>query len=242
MTAQVYSYWTGPQPDWIGLCLDTLRRNSSGAQVLTADVWHDRYHGDIPIDAILAQRPNVQSDILRAWLLLTAGGVWVDADCIVWRDLSAVANWLGQYDFVAYRAAGNGGICSALIAARPTSQIAARYWQLIGEKMADGKRLPTLAIGPKLLRRAMLDVGLAKVHFLRPQWVHPLHWRKADKLRSRGAPRVHPRAWCWMLTHQSLGPMGGWSRKQILASDTWAGALYRRALGMRQTHGRRCCG
>jgi hypothetical protein len=34
-----------------------------------------------------------------------------------------------------------------------------------------------------------------------------------------------------MLTHEALGPLKTASREEILASDTWAGALFRRGLG-----------
>lgn len=222
----VWSYWTGPQPDWIGLCLDTLRRNSPTAQVLSAEYW-ETYGGPVPVEAIVRQRPNVQSDVLRAWLLHRYGGVWIDADAIVWRDLRPIAAWWLQYDFVAYRAAGRGGLCSALIAAPPGSMVAARYWRLVCRALERRAILPTYAIGPRLLRAAIGQVGWQRVRLLPGSLVHPIHWRRKARLWQDHTYTPPPNAWTFMLTHRSLGPLASLPRAALLDSQTLIGRLFR---------------
>jgi hypothetical protein len=101
---RVFTYWVGPQPPWIGLCLDIARRNCPGIEILDDSFWDTHYAGEIPVATIRRQLPAVQSDILRSDLLHTVGGIWVDADCIIWRDLRPITHHgLTRYDFVTYR-------------------------------------------------------------------------------------------------------------------------------------------
>jgi hypothetical protein len=227
---RIWSYWTGPQPPWIGLCLDTLRLHCPTAQVLDDSLWTTIYDGSIPVDVIMHQRPNVRSDILRAWLMHRRGGIWVDADCIVWRDLRPIANWLRVKDFVAYRIRHRRRrqLCSALIASRPGGEIAAAYWQTIERALSTGRRVGTWALGPGLLAQVR-QIGPARCRFLRPELVHPIHWGRRAELTRPGEYLPRPGAWCFMLTHKSIGRLRNATREQILASDTMLGRLFRRA-------------
>lgn len=197
--------------------------------------WTTTYDGSIPVDVILRQRPNVRSDVLRAWLLHRYGGIWVDADCIVWRDLRPIAAWLQTKDFVAYRVRlrGRRQLCSALIAARAESEIAAAYWQHIEQQLAPGRKVRTFALGPGLLARVRL-IGVERCHFLRTDFVHPIHWKRRAVLTGQDEYTPRPGAWTFMLTHRSLGPLQNATREQLLASDTLIGRLFRRGLTTRE--------
>lgn len=181
------------------------------------------------MDVILRQRPNVRSDVLRAWLLHRYGGIWVDADCIVWRDLRPIAGWLNSKEFVAYKARNR--LCSALIAARPGSAIAASYWQHIERKLAHGEAVRTYALGPGLLRQISM-IGADRCRFLRTELVHPIHWKRRAELLTKSEYVPAPGAWTFMLTHRSLGPLRNATRQELLASNTLIGRLFRRAVAI----------
>jgi hypothetical protein len=227
-SVRVWSYWTGPQPPWIGLCLETLRRNCPTAEVLDDTVWSTIYDGSIPPAVILRQRPNVRSDVLRSWLLTRYGGIWIDADAIVWRDLRPIAGWLRSKEFVAYRVRRRE-LCSALIAARAGSRIAAEYWRSIQQALTPGAVVRPYALGPALLR-TIRRIGPQHCRFLRPELVHPVHWDFRRRFTRPGRYTPRNGAWCFMLTHRSLGRLRNASREQLLVSDTLIGSLFRRAL------------
>lgn len=237
----VWSYWTGQQPAAIGLCLESLRRNSPSALVLSDDYWTSGdYAGEIPVRSILRLAPNLRSDILRAWLLFCHGGVWIDADAIVWRDLRGLGqHWqhCGAADFIAYRGR-KMGLCSALIAAPQGSEIARSYWEAVVQRVAAG-RLRELSLGPRALRRVVSRrATTTKVHLLAPRLVHPITPRQSDRLLRDGPWRPRPGAWCCMLTHRPLSRWAHLDRDAILHSATLLGRLFRRALDFAPTEKR----
>jgi len=236
----VWTYWEGRQPPWIQLCLRTIGRNIPGVQVLRPQCFRRMYdNAHVPWPVIKRQRPNVKSDFIRAWLLHTIGGIWIDADAIVFRDVRPIWELLAPgeegADFVSYRRAG-GMLCSALIAARADSAIAAAYYETMVERLqANPGRLGRQALGPTILgrvHRTMPDVPIACIP---PSLVHQIHKRRWGR-----APRLARRADAWqppddaftcMLTHRALGPLKTWSRRRLLRSNTVVGACFRKALG-----------
>lgn len=226
----VWSFWTGAQPATIALCVETLRRNSPTAVVLDETYWRSRaYYGAIPPDRILRLAPNLQSDVLRAWLLFSRGGVWIDADAIVWRDLRGIGRYLRRHDFVCYRGRHGLGLCSALIAARPHSAIAAAYWRAVCERVSVG-RLRELSLGPRLLRRVIAAHRKTPIRYLRSRLVHPVPPRRSATLL-QDQFFVPPRgSWTFMLTHRPLRAWANLDRETILNSSTLLGRLFARAL------------
>jgi hypothetical protein len=229
INAQVWSYWTGPQPAWIGLCLESLRRACPTAVVLDDSYWTSpAYTGSLPAELILALAPNQRSDVLRAYLLATYGGVWVDADAIVWRDLRRLANYLSWRELVAYRTGAQ--VCSALLASRPGAPIAAAYWRAVATAAERCRPEQRLALGPALLLKIIQRLGWHRVHFLPLNLVHPVLWKNAKALHADSQPSVPADAWTWMLTASSIGPLADATRKTILDSPTLLGRVFRRAL------------
>lgn len=227
---RVWTYWEGPRPAWIDLCLETQLRNIPALELLTPDTWSDLYRGPLR-EQLALQRPNVISDYIRAWLLAEIGGIWIDADAIVYRDVRPITHRLQHNDFVAYRVGRPAPqICTALIAARQNGPIAERYLELMESRLARGGRLSSLALGPRILWRARHWGKLALIPTPR---VHPIHWKHKDRYLAPASTWSPARdAYCTMLTHRALGDLRTATREQILASDTVAGACFRRALGL----------
>lgn len=82
----VYSYWAGPMPEWISLCLKTFERQckKSVFTLLTPDNVDQYTIGLHPRWKELP--PGVGTDCLRACLLANHGGMWVDADTVCLKD------------------------------------------------------------------------------------------------------------------------------------------------------------
>jgi len=231
----VWTYWEGPKPPWIRLCLRTIRRHIPAVQILGPRCFRDLYDEiDVPWATITAQRPNVKSDFLRAYLLHSVGGIWIDADAIAFRDVRPIWHLLDAADFVSYRRAG-GMYCSALIAAEPDSPIAAEYYgQMVDRLTRANGRLGRQALGPTLLGKACRSLPHARVARIPPRLVHQIHrrgWGRAPQLWQPAGTWAPPDdAYTCMLTHRALGPLRTWPARKLLRSDTVLGASFRRAL------------
>jgi hypothetical protein len=84
----VFTFWSGPMPDWIGWCIDSIRHQCrrSTFHLITPD-----NAGQYVTDDLLCRRwrsiaPGVGTDCLRAALLAQHGGLWMDADTVCLRD------------------------------------------------------------------------------------------------------------------------------------------------------------
>lgn len=234
----IWSYWEGPQPDWIGLCLETIRRNIPGVQILTRDAWHDLYDGrQVPRDVFNKLPPNAQSDFVRAWLLYHVGGWWIDADAIVFSDPRLLVPHLGQH-FASYRAVGTRREwCTALIASEAGTPTAERYLANQITILKAGPLPRRNALGPHTLWPA-LGAYPQHVQELPAELIHPWpYWLQTDPdaITRPGTDvtmyhLVRRDAVCFMLTHKALGQMVYWPREQLLASYTLPAACWRRAL------------
>jgi len=77
----VYSYWEGPQPEYISLCLRIAKRRADVKMASVADV--PKYAGDSYFEAL---SPAHKADLIRVETIATMGGIWMDADCVLLED------------------------------------------------------------------------------------------------------------------------------------------------------------
>lgn len=230
----VYTYWTGPKPPWIELCLESLEKNTPGIEVLNEQTWRRLFAGaPFGFKKIVRQMPNVQSDYIRAHLLYHHGGVWVDADCVCFKDLHQVLDYLQEHSFVAYFARGSrtGQMCSALIASRPHSEIARHYLTLMEYKLhAIRRKLGRLSLGPRVLMKAS-RLANERPYMIPQRLVHPYaNWLEHQKLWQGANVTIDADALCFMLTRKALGPWSEFQRTRLMKMDNIVGEAFRRAL------------
>lgn len=84
----IWQFWSGPLPDHIALCLETVAAHHPGrVQLLTSvpdECW--RVMGCVHPDT----RPAHVADVLRAYLLWKHGGFWVDSDFLCFAPLDTL--------------------------------------------------------------------------------------------------------------------------------------------------------
>ena len=237
----VWSYWQGPLPPWRYLCLKTLRKHVPGITILTPETWQDVRKDDLGWK-LNRLAPNIISDFVRAHQLFHYGGIWVDADCIAFRDLRPIADRLEKYDFVTYRAGKpSRQICSALIASRAGGAIACEYLGEMTRLLKSGRKLGPLTLGPNVLvkaeKLACRKVPRTWMDRVPTSQVHPIHWRQPEAFHRRATDERHARyfkhnvdPFCCMLTAGSLREMRHWDEDKLLKSDTLFSYLLRTAL------------
>jgi len=81
---KVWTYWEGPMPDWIGWCLETLRRTCGKRLVILTPENIDRY---LPERVLHRRWKDIEPiackcGALRVAIIQQHGGWWFDADTI----------------------------------------------------------------------------------------------------------------------------------------------------------------
>ncbi len=148
--AKVWSWWTGPRPEYIDLCLATMAKQCRDFTLLTDDNFDEHVPPGTLHDNWRKLEPGIASDCVRAALLATHGGFWFDADTICLRDPSEVA---GPYDMVYSTWSKSprraiAGYCYA----RPGSAVARKWLDGINDKLAnDFSGIKWCSIGEVLL-------------------------------------------------------------------------------------------
>src|SRR5947209_2014842 len=102
LTDTMWLYWEGHKPAYISLCCQTVFAHNSNVMLLDRESFDGLFTEDRDID-IEALSPNHRSDFIRAYLLYRYGGLYLDADCVVLRDLSPIIAMAQQVGFVGYR-------------------------------------------------------------------------------------------------------------------------------------------
>lgn len=125
----VYTFWEGPKPAYIDLCMRTWKVPYT---VLNYDNLHE--YTDLPIDKIKRFTLPQISDIVRVHVLRDQGGRWVDADTILLAD-----EW-PDTDFVGYPE--RRGISCAFLRTEPHTDMFQR-WAKHQDDIINGWDTPT---------------------------------------------------------------------------------------------------
>jgi len=226
---RVFTFWTGPMPPIIKLCLDSIRRNIPGAEVWTLDGWRSVYDDKLgPWERIAHRRPNVQSDLLRYWLLSTYGGIWLDADYIAFRDIRPV--WDATADYIGYPERKRREMpYTALMAAHPNSPVVKRQCEL-AKSILEERRIGRNA-GPRLTLQAIRSCPEANVSRVPRQLIHPIIWHR----RFRRQPdcvepfEFHNQAYGLMLVGLVIDKYRAATEQELMANPTVIGQAFRKA-------------
>jgi hypothetical protein len=235
ITPRIFTFWTGPQSPFIRLCLRSIEQNAPGSECWTLDQWQAVYDDRFgPWERIARLMPNQQSDILRAWLLNSYGGIWIDADCILFRDLRPLWQRIeAGADIVTYRAKTHL-LCTALLAADTASRLVADYCELLAVEVPRLRRrkVPRFAaFGPVLFQQCVDKRRGARIDLIPQTWIHPLpRWGSNGRLHDPAPFRFAAGAYGFMLTHRVVQRFPAKSEEEIMASRLPVGQAFRRAL------------
>lgn len=140
-------------PEWIGLCLDSMRRRCVECTItlLTADtvdealtpgVLHPRWR-DIP--------PGIGTDALRAALLATHGGLWLDADTVLLRDPAELLTLHDERQFLYSRWPSKGTVCAGYVYAPRGNRIAAQWLAMVNAHLEHAENVGWMDLGERML-------------------------------------------------------------------------------------------
>src|SRR5215216_1462982 len=206
MTLPVWMYWEGERPEWIQACQKTVSAHAPDVRLVTP-LDFDRMRTidrDIDLSTLCTAH---RADFIRAFLLAQNGGIWVDSDCVVLRNLQPVFELLDQYDFVGYKER-QGYVTNNFMAAPKGSAILSRYYQRVCRILRSANQLSWLSLGSYALTET---IGESNIPWYRIGYdlIQPVCWSNPSaffRLSDReGHEQVfNQRAYCYMLSHNMV--------------------------------------
>lgn len=95
----VWTYWQGPMPEYLKICIETMRRNCDDFTLLTPHNINDYVHNS-PLDIDKCKKlnnPAHLADVYRVAVIYNHGGLWLDCDTIMINSLNAFNNVVSPY-------------------------------------------------------------------------------------------------------------------------------------------------
>jgi hypothetical protein len=206
MTKPIWLYWEGPQPEYISLCCKTVFAHNENVVLLDRASFdrlfqHDR---DINIDALAL---NHKSDFIRAYLLKHYGGLYIDADCIVLRNLSPVLEKASQFGFAGYREP-QGHMSCYFMASLADSEVLTEHYNMVCATIRSRRYLEWLDLASVPMEKAI--ARHPDKSFLFPtEAIMPISWNESERLCIRRSDEEHERyfqhdAFCYMLSNNTI--------------------------------------
>lgn len=196
----VWLFWEGKKPEWIAMCEQTVFAHAPNVRVLSNADFEDLR--DIDLDLDVGSIPVTQrSDYVRAFLLHRFGGLWIDSDCVVVRDLHPLLDQLPHVDFMGYRDESEW-IASNFIGARPGSRIAAEYYSRVAHIIRQRRVLAWDSIGATSLTM-VIDLLAIPWRRISAELIQPFDSTGPERLMKTGDDACHAatfneRSFCYM--------------------------------------------
>lgn len=102
---KIWMYWENKpgysHPPYLELALETIQRNSGNYEVVVLDEKSVDNYIEIPATVKRLEHIAHKADYIRFQLLYKYGGVWLDSDMILLRNIDdAVEPYIQKYDFI----------------------------------------------------------------------------------------------------------------------------------------------
>jgi hypothetical protein len=231
----VWLYWEGPRPPFIDLCDQSIRARNPNVRLLDAAAFEELRVTDRDLD-LSRLRLNHKADYIRAYLLRTYGGVWLDVDCIAFASFTPLFAALKVCDYIGYRESKYQDPQLGLMASVAGGRIISRHYEKVAGFLRTGSEPEWLDLSSWPMNQALAEESWQGYLQLDRRRVAPVGWIENDDFFVERTDAEHdrvfkPDAICYML-YNVMVP--GWfkqlSAEQILAGRTFLSYLFRRAL------------
>jgi len=247
MKPKIWIYWdnkpgvTQP-PEYVKLCWETIAKHCGEScdvhLVTTENVRH--FLPDIDDIFFTIAQINNKSNYLRYHLLHEHGGVWLDSDLIVLKDLAPMLDLLRDEDNIDLVATASPGLKyqepeSGFIVSKSKGKLIARAVRYIDHMLSlhpPGHVFQWGSLGPACLRHAVKG---HRYHHLDCRLMQPIKSWEAFKFGGiESLDNYYPDGYGWMLFHQMFvqgnSPILRMTRQQLLESPMLISQIFRKAL------------
>ena len=190
-------------PAWISSCQETMRCHIPGLQILSYAQFEALRTVDLDLD-LMHLCPAHRADYIRCYLLRNYGGFWIDADCLVLRDLRSLIGCLDLYEFVGYRER-QGHVANNFMGARAGSQVMEYFYKRVCSTLRSGEPLCWTEIGSKALTSTIRGLSTRWLQ-MNCELVQPICWSRPEAFFSvrsaeEHASLINPDSFCYMLSN-----------------------------------------
>ena len=188
----VWTYWQGPMPEYIKICIETMRRNCDNFILLTPHNINDYvYNSPLDIDKCRKlNNPAHLADIYRVAVIYNNGGLWLDCDTIMINSLNEFNKVVSVYqDCFVHSRWNDGRVLNGYFYATKGCDLLKEWlnyinkllnkvsirstWTQFGEKiltpLVNSGRYNTIEIN----RTIFLPINVDKIPWL---FFEPFHW------------------------------------------------------------------
>lgn len=188
----VWTYWEGPMPEYIKICIETMRRCCNDFTLLTPNNIYDYvYNSSLDIDKCKRlNNPAHLADVYRVAVIYNHGGLWLDCDTIMINPLDSFKSIVSSYENGFFHSRWNDGrVLNGYFYATKGCDLLAEWinninkllnkvsirnsWTVFGEKiltpLVNSGRYNTVEIS----RTIFLPINVDKIPWL---FFEPFHW------------------------------------------------------------------
>ena len=233
MNLTVWMYWEGKVPEWVQACQRTVSVHVDDVQLLNPGDFDRLWNSDRDIELTRLYVAH-RADYIRAFLLAKYGGLWIDSDCIVLKNLQPLLNSLERYDFIGYKNL-EGLVANNFMGARPTSKIATTYYRRVCHILRSHQPRSWLTLGSHALSDVIQRLAVPWL-CLETELIQPVNWSNPGDFFIRRGPKGHERilnrrAYCYMISrHMVQGWQKNHPNSNLMADETFFTFLLRKAL------------
>jgi hypothetical protein len=238
MKTYVWQYWESdtPAPPYVRLCLETVARHLGGAEhvVLDEHSVEDRLPDLDPSWRRLAEAAH-RADYVRSRLLERYGGIWLDADAVVLKDLSGLyTEDVSDADLLCWVNV-QGLVAVNLLVAPPGSPVIADWVADQGRILEEASRSSgAIAVSWSALGSDSITpcARRGNTRYLAPARVAPISWRDAHVFTRPARLALErvlaPQPDLVMLYNKMLQPrLTSVSAAELLSGETLLAAILR---------------
>lgn len=228
----IWTFWAGDMPEHIKLCQETVARNAKGWSVECLDVkearrlvqWMRKDWEDIPV-------PAHQADYLRAHLLYSFGGFWMDSDIILLGGMGRCRKAIERegYFFTSRPRKPFIGFMGCRPDHGRSHDLMKAWIDGMDKKLDRSLKQKWPALGADILWSLIkmpvaTQPGNLVIPFLPRRWKALFRNGRMDKVLPSDALGVH------LFNEASAETFGSYSRQQLLESPMLVSQVFRKAL------------
>lgn len=236
----IWQYWEtkGKKPKFVDDLHDLVRHNSGLDVVLVTPDTLTNYLPDIEKEIFDIEEIAHKADMIRTRLVARYGGMWLDSDAIVIRDISWIVDLTSRYNFVGFNDRGQlrqerPWVRVNCFAAPPRSPIMKKWVDEQTKKLSKGT-FSWEEIGTEIIHPLCLEAS-EQVKILPFEKISPVRWRHVERFGShwRTPSDIINDVYIVMLSNKSLEDkfpeLRGMSIEEIEKANVYLSHFIRRA-------------
>lgn len=188
----VWSYWQGHMPEYIKICIETMKKNCENFTLLTPEnVFDYIHHSPLDIDKCRKlNNPAHLADVFRVAVIFNHGGLWLDCDTVMIKSLHDFKSIISSYNNGFFYSRWNDSrVLNGYFYATKEHELIAKWLIAINNTLKTGPPRNTWTqFGEKILTPlvncgAYNTIGISRTIFLpinvdKIPWIffEPFHW------------------------------------------------------------------